>query len=368
MHKISLQKPDGRALHLYARNPIADTIQPTNPPHENQPPTPHQRWHPLRREWVVYASHRQNRTFLPPKNYSPLAVTTSAAAPTEMPAGEYEVAVFENLFPSLSLYSTTAPAFSVPTGPATGVCEVVVFTKDADASLGSLSLDRIELILEVLAERTQELGRNKKILYVLPFENRGVEQGVTLHHPHGQLYAYSEVPPIPAQFLASMQAHWEEQIGNHKIGLLESMITAELEDGRRILVEEKNALAFIPVCARYPYETWIAPRRPIAFLHELQAEERKDLARTLKQTLLKFDRLWQKPFPYLLTLFQAPLDDRAHPEAHLHFQIYPPLRTADRLKYLAGTELGGGVYINDSLPEEKAAELRAIQINPEELR
>jgi UDPglucose--hexose-1-phosphate uridylyltransferase len=164
------------------------------------------------------------------------------------------------------------------------------------------------------------------------------------------------------KWLGCAQKHWDQQTSAQKIGLLERMIADEIADGRRMLMNEKNAVAFIPVCARYPYETWIAPKRPVQFLHDLKPDELHDLALVLKTMLQKFDLLWEKPFPYLLTLYQAPLDGKAYPEAHLHFQILPPLRTRDRLKYLAGTELGAGVFVNDSLPEEKAAELRNISM------
>jgi UDPglucose--hexose-1-phosphate uridylyltransferase len=357
--KTTLTKPDGRALHLYSRSPIDPDIQATNPAHENAPARPHMRWHPLRQEWVVYASHRQNRTFLPPEGYSPLAVTVTNDFPTEMPEGNYEIAVFENLYPSLNLTTDSAPDLYIPTAPARGVCEVIVFTKDPKTSLGALSVDQIQLTLEVLAERTTQLKQTGKILYVLPFENRGVEQGVTLHHPHGQIYAYAHIPPVPRQLLHAMKEHWDQ---NHT-GLIAQIITDEMKDGRRIIAHEEKSIAFVPAFARYPYETWIAPLRPATFLSELTTCELHSLAKTLKITLMKFDRLWSKPFPYLMTIFQGPLDDETHPEAHVHIQIYPPLRTRDRLKYLAGTELGGGVFVNDSLPEEKAAELAAIVIS-----
>ncbi|MBC7397439.1 MAG: galactose-1-phosphate uridylyltransferase [Bdellovibrionales bacterium] len=364
MFKTTLTKPDGRALHLYSRRPIPASIEPTNPVHDDQPAKPHFRWHPLRREWVVYASHRQNRTFLPPKDYSPLAISKSKDFPTEMPAGDYEIAVFDNLFPSLNQITDAKPKFSVPTEPAKGICEVVVFTQNPDTSLGELPLDRVKLVLEVLAERTKALREGGKVQYVLPFENRGVEQGVTLHHPHGQLYAYPFVPPVVAAQLASMKTYWDEK----KSGLLEKFIQDEKLDGRRVIFERPEAIAFVPVCARYPYETWIAPIRPVQFLEQLTPSELQDFAHVLKMTLMKFDRLWSKPFPYLLLLYQAPLDGKDHPEAHLHIEIYPPLRTRDRLKYLAGTELGAGVFINDSLPEEKAAELANVQVSDLEFK
>ncbi len=306
---------------------------------------------------MIYAPHRQNRTFLPPKGYSPLAESKSPEFPTELPAGDYEIAVFENLFPSLNLTSREAPALRVPTRPSSGVCEVVVFTKDPETSLGELPLKRIELILTVLAERTHELSKVPEIHYVLPFENRGVEMGVTLHHPHGQIYAYSFVPPVQKRFLRSMRDFWK----NQKQGLLESIIADEKNDGRRILLETEHIIAFVPAFARYPYETWITPKMQRGFLTELSLEEIRELALVMKILFQKFDRLWAKPFPYLMTLNQAPVKGD-HPYAHLFFQITPPYRSRDRLKFLAGTELGAGIFVNDSLPEEKAQELRNVEV------
>jgi UDPglucose--hexose-1-phosphate uridylyltransferase len=353
MFKKILKKPDGRALYLYSNLEIDSDIKATNPNNDGAKANPHMRWHPLRKEWVVYAGHRQNRTFLPPKDFSPLKVTTDEKNPTEMPKGNYQVAVFENLFPSLNMSSDAQPAMSIPTQPATGVCEVVVFTQDPEGSLGDLPLSHVRLVLEVLGERTKEIAKIPEIKYVMPFENRGVEMGVTLHHPHGQIYAYPFVPPVQEIVLSSMK---------ETPGLLSKMLSEELIGRERVTYESEHAVAFIPVCARYPYETWVVPKRRVSFLHELTSEELKDLALVLKTTLMKFDKLWAKTFPYLMTLFQAPVDGAAHEYAHAFFQIYPPYRTRDRLKYLAGTEIGAGIFINDSLPEEKAQELKIIQV------
>lgn len=358
MFKKKLTKPDGRALFLYSRTPIADDVVATNPINDGQIAAPHMRWHPLRGEWVIYASHRQNRTFLPPKNYSPLAVSTSKDFPTEMPEGNYDVAVFENLFPSLNQSTEDSPSFKVATTPAKGICEVIVFTQDPDSSLGELPFSRVKLVMEVWADRTKELMNTGTIKYVLPFENRGVEMGVTLHHPHGQIYAYSFIPPVQLGILANMN----EFYAKNQRGLLESMLQDEIKDGRRILVETDHAVAFVPVCARYPYETWVLPKRSVGHLFDLTPDELTDLTVVLKTVLMKFDKMWDRPFPYLMTLFQAPTDGKKYPHAHLHFQITPPYRTKDRLKYLAGTELGAGVFVNDSLPEEKAAELKEVKV------
>ncbi|MFP5384495.1 MAG: galactose-1-phosphate uridylyltransferase [Bacteriovoracia bacterium] len=360
MFKKTLKKPDGRSLYLYSHSPLEEDITPVNPVHEGGPPTPHQRWHPLRKEWVIYASHRQNRTFLPPKDYSPLAVTKNKDFPTEMPQGNYEVAVFENLFPSLNLTTKEAPELSTPTRPSLGVCEVVVFTQDPESSLGELPEKRIELILKVLAERTQELGKIETIEYVLPFENKGVEMGVTLHHPHGQIYSYSFIPPVQERFLSSMKEFWME----NQLSLMEKIIADEKKAGVRIIEETESTICFIPAFARYPYETWVAPKRRIGFLQEMTNEEFIDLSKVLKNLLRRYDKLWERPFPYLMTINQAPVKG-LHPYAHFFFQFTPPYRTKDRLKHLAGTELGAGVFVNDSLPEEKARELKKVEVKDE---
>ncbi|HYG33048.1 MAG TPA: galactose-1-phosphate uridylyltransferase [Methylophilaceae bacterium] len=358
MHTRELTKPDGRKLWLYSRKPISDVAEAPSPFPDPLNASPHMRWHPLRGEWITYAAHRQGRTFLPPPEYNPLAVTTSADNPTELPQGDWDVAVFDNRFPSLTLDAHAAPDLIVPTRPSTGKCEVVVFTQDANASLGTLALDHIELLMRVWAERTQQLGERANIQYVMPFENRGREVGVTLNHPHGQIYAYPVVPPVPAR----MQHQSQEYFHTHGRGLLESMIQQELRDGRRMIYRGEHAIAFVPVCARYPYEVWVAPIRPVATFADLDEMQLSDLARALKTVLLKYDGLWKRPFPYLMAWYQAPTDGKPHPESHLHAEFLPPYRTSEKLKYLAGTELGAGLFAMDVLPEDKALELRNVEV------
>jgi UDPglucose--hexose-1-phosphate uridylyltransferase len=359
LYKKVFKKPDGRDLILYSRQPISDKIIATNPKHDPIQGQPHMRWHPLREEWVAYASHRQNRTFLPPKEFNPLAVTSSPDFPTELPEGNYDVAVFPNLFPSLMLEANQAPDAIVPSRPANGHCEVVVFTKDADSALWALPLERIGMLLEVWSDRYKNIQAMDDIKYIMPFENRGVEMGVTLHHPHGQIYSYPFVPPVIEKMLKSQRHHHQQ----YKRTLLQDLLAKEISDEKRIVFKGKSTTAFIPVCARYPYEMWVMPDRPVAFPHELSKEELDDLALTLKTVLMKYENLWKKPFPYLMLLYAAPSDGEKHPEWHFHIEFLPPLRSRDRLKFLAGTELGAGTFINDSVPEEKAAELRAVEIS-----
>ena len=195
--------------------------------------------------------------------------------------------------------------------------------------------------------------------YVFVFENRGVEVGVTLHHPHGQIYAYPFVPPIPARELAAEREYYEA----HGRGLLEAILEEEVRDGRRLLHQNRGAIAFMPAFARYAYEVWIATARPCPSLAAMDEVARAGLARALKSTLLRFDGLWHRPFPYVMVFHQAPTDGRTHPEAHLHIEFYPAYRMQGRLKYLAGSELGAGVFTSDTVPEDKAAELRAIDVS-----
>ncbi|MDD5577776.1 MAG: galactose-1-phosphate uridylyltransferase [Methylobacter sp.] len=361
MHKLALNKPDGRELWLYSRNPINQGMAAPSPFAEPLQANPHLRWHPLRGEWITYAGYRQGRTFMPPPEYNPLAVTINAENPTELPQGNWEVAVFDNRFPSLSLTAHSEPELIVPTRPAIGKCEVVVYTQQADSSLGALPLSHIELLLQVWADRTVQLGQHPAIQFVLPFENRGVEVGTTLHHPHGQIYAYPLIPPVPA----GMQQQALEYYLKNGRGLLESLVLKELDDAGRILYQGQHAIAFVPVCARYPYEVWVAPILPVPTFANLNNDQRSDLARALKTVLMKYDGLWNRPFPYLMAWYQAPTDDQPHPECHLHAEFYPPYRTAEKLKYLAGTELAAGFFAMDALPEDKAKELQAVKVDIE---
>lgn len=356
LHRQTFRKPDGRALWLYARAPFEVGEIPAFEPVTAHP---HLRWHPLRGEWVIYAAHRQNRTFLPPPDYNPLAPTLDPANPTELPPGSYDIAVFQNRFPSLVPDPGEPPHLEgVLTAPGEGACEVVVFTQDPTASLASLPLDHVALLVDVWADRTSELGARPEIGYVLPFENRGVEVGVTLHHPHGQIYAYSFLPPLQARALELARAYYARNGANFAADL----VKRELAQGLRIVRENDFAVTLVPPFARYSYELWLLPKRPVQFLSELSPDERLAVAELLKDALTRLDALFGVRMPYLMTLHQAPTDGAQYPEWPLRFEFYPALRAKGKLKFLAGTELGAGVFANDSLPEDKARELREVSV------
>ena len=358
MFRRVLTKADGRSLALYARDHTPEADCAPAPAGPTSTGDSHLRWHPLRGEWVAYASHRQHRTFLPPPDYNPLAASCDEAVPTEVPTGTWDIAVFENLFPTLTPAAREPPALSIPTAPGRGACEVVVFTQDPQPSLGSLPLWHIALLVDVWADRHLELSRIPGVQYVFPFENRGPEVGATLAHPHGQIYAYPFVPPVVARELEQQRIYLDQ----HGRGLIEDLVAREAAEGIRVLYQGKHVAAFVPICARYAYEVWVAPRRPAASFVELTPEERTDFAAAMKTVLLKYDNLWQQPFPYILVFHQAPTDGLAHPEAHLHAEIYPAMRMRGRLKHLAGSEMGAGLFTADTLPEQTAAELQAVQV------
>jgi UDPglucose--hexose-1-phosphate uridylyltransferase len=317
------------------------------------------RWHPLLSQWVITATHRQDRTFLPPEDYCPLCPTRPGGFPTEVPAEAYDIVVFENKFPSLQP-EPPAPAVEgselAPVLPARGVCEVVLFSSNHRESLTTMPLRRIANVARVWKDRTLELGSRPGIEYVFPFENRGEAVGVTLHHPHGQIYAFPFVPPIVQRELEASRAHHLK----HGRCLFCDSLAEERKDGRRIVLEGERFVAYVPFFARYPYEVYLAPRAHLASLADLRGDDFDELAVVLKGLLTKYDALFDRPFPYMMVCHQAPSDGAAHPELHLHFEFYPPMRTATKQKFLAGCESGAGNFINDKLAEESATELRAV--------
>jgi UDPglucose--hexose-1-phosphate uridylyltransferase len=323
------------------------------------PAPPHLRWHSLRGEWVVYAPSRHHRLPLPTRVASPLAPGRDDEEPTEVPAGNWDIAVFENLFAPLTSGAASPPPSVVETASANGTCEIVVFTQDPDTSLGALPLERIVLLIDVWAHRTAELGAREDVAYVFPFEDRGQEVGVTLHHPHGQIYACPFVPPVAALELSHQKRH----LAATGRGLLEDHLAVEIEAATRTIYVGKYAVALVPAFARCAYEAWVVPRRPAPTFSDLSTAERLDFARALKTVLLKYDALWGVEFPYVLACHQAPTDGVSHPEAHVHVEIYPAYRERGFLNYLAGCEVGAGIFTVDKLPEDSALELRAVEVD-----
>jgi len=319
------------------------------------------RWHPVLEEWVITATQRQDRTFFPPPDYNPLAPTKPGGFPTEIPRPDYDIVVFQNKFPSLQPHPP-APAVSgtdlTPVRPAVGECEVVVYTPQANATLAELPVEKIEHLIWVWTDRFAALEARPEIHYIFFFENKGREIGVTLTHPHGQIYAYPFVPPRLQTELNAAKKHWDA----HGTNLFLDVLAQELEDGRRIVTQNDSFVATVPFFARYPYEVHITARAPgKAALTDFTRAGLRDLATILKTILVKYDNLFGVSLPYIMALHQRPTDGGEYLHYQFHIEFYPPYRTKEKLKYLAGSEAGAGTYINDTLAEEKAAELRALE-------
>jgi len=315
------------------------------------------RFDALTGEWVAIAAHRQSRTHLPPADECPLCPSTPEN-PSEIPAPDYDVVVFENRFPSLGPDVGQLPAQPEwgTSVPAYGRCEVVSFTQDHTGSFSSLGEVRARTVVEAWAARTAALSALPGIRQVFPFENRGAQIGVTLHHPHGQIYAYPYVPPRAAVLAAAARKYYDDAGGRDT--LTGSLLRAERTDGSRMVLEGRHFSAYVPFAARWPLEVHLVPHRQVADLAGLDGGEKDELARLYLDLLRRLDALYPTPTPYIAAWQQAPLDKLLRPAGYLHLQLTSPRRAADKLKYLAGSEAAMGAFINDTTPEAVAERLR----------
>ena len=316
------------------------------------------RYDPLLGEWVIIASHRQDRTYLPPADHCPLDPSRPGRL-TEIPAPDYEVAVFENRFPSLVTASAgpgggeAASDALFPARPGDGRCEVVCFSPDHEASFADLTHDQAALVLAAWTDRSAALAARPGVEQVFCFENRGREIGVTLTHPHGQIYAYPFVTPRTSRMLATSAAYRRDTGRN----LFDGVLAAELADGSRIVIAGDHWAAFVPHAARWPYEVHLYPRRRVPELRELTEAERDEFCDIYRDLLRRFDRLFGAPAPYVSGWHQAPARE-GREEFALHLELFTIRRAPGKLKYLAGSESGMGAFTNDIAPEAAAATLR----------
>lgn len=363
MKRTTTQLADGRELIYFAdeagqssaQSPLPARAQLDRRELPPPPPASELRYDPLTREWVAIAAHRQTRTFLPPSDECPLCPSTPECS-TEVPAYDYDVVVFENRFPALSHRvrsdDGSPPTFLSPIRPGTGRCEVVSFTADHNASFSSLSPVRVRTVLEALADRTAALSALPYVEQVFCFENRGVEIGVTLHHPHGQIYAYPFVTPRTTSMLAAARAHPGGK-------LFADVLAAERTAAVRVVAENDHWTAYVPAAARWPFEVHLAPHRQVPDIPALDEAERDAFGPIYLDLLRRFDAVLGtgQPMPYISAWHQAPVRD-GRDLAYLHLQLFSVRRAPGKLKYLAGSESAMGVFINDIRPEDAAQMLR----------
>jgi UDPglucose--hexose-1-phosphate uridylyltransferase len=327
-----------------------------------------ERWHPLREEWVIVAAHRQSRPWSGaevaaqtprPPAFDPTCYLCpgNARVSGAMNPAYTGTFVFDNDHPCVGADAPRellSPAKVYRNRPATGVARVVCYSPRHDVALAELDVNGVDALLHTWQQQMRELATHPDVSFVLIFENKGEVTGVSNPHPHCQIYATNfTFKHIETELLAGRR-HLDETGRT----LFQDILTAECEDGRRILTRHGSAIAFVPYFARYAYETYVTPLRGVETIAALEEDERRDLATVLRDVAIRFDNLWQMPFPYVMALHQAPFNEGVK-GFHFHIEFHPPLRRPNLLKYLAGPEIGGGNFLSDTSPEQKAAELIA---------
>ncbi|SDM80519.1 UDPglucose--hexose-1-phosphate uridylyltransferase [Streptomyces sp. cf386] len=348
--KTSTRLADGRELIYYdlRDDTVRDAVD--RRPLDRTVTTSEVRHDVLLGDAVAIASHRQGRTYHPPADECPLCPSEGDRL-SEIPDSSYDAAVFENRFPSLAGDS--------------GRCEVVCFTSDHNASFADLTEEQARLVLDAWTDRTSELSSLPSVEQVFCFENRGAEIGVTLGHPHGQIYAYPFTTPRTALMLRSVAAHKDATGGEN---LFDAVLERELAD-ERVVLESEHWVAFVPYAAHWPYEVHLYPKRRVPDLLALDEEARSEFPQVYLELLRRFDRIFgegEPPTPYIAAWHQAPfgmLEDFegvVREDFALHLELFTIRRTSGKLKFLAGSESGMSVFINDVPPERAAERLREV--------
>ncbi len=356
---ISSTLADGRDLVYFDD---ADTLLGQNRKSDqrelpDRPQVAEMRLDSLTGDWVSVAAHRHGRAFLPPAHQCPLC-PTSSENPSELP-DLFDVAVFENKSPSFGAevleqddenYSVVSKLNLGTTRKSIGRCEVVVFSPEHLGSLSQMPISRVRTVIEAWADRTKVLGALPGVRQVFPFENRGQEIGVTLHHPHGQIYAYPYVTPRTTKLLNSIS----------KFGADLFQKTLEFEQaGERVLIKGEHFTAYVPFAGRWPIEIHLLPHRHVGTIDQLTASERDELAEIYSKLLGAMDKIYSTQTPYISAWHQAPKVAGGE-NVRLQLQITSPRRAEDKLKYLAGSESAMGAFIADFPPEVTAEQIRSV--------
>ena len=351
---------DGRTIRYYDTAGQTRLVKDQRP-EEAQPGIGELRLDPLVNEWVAMAAHRQSRVFLPPKELCPLCPTTGDLL-TEIPENDFEVVVFDNRSPSLR---PPDGDFALPDvvgsdtdeGVAAGKCEVICFTADHGGDFKSLSPQRVRTLLEAWKDRTRELSQLPFIAHIAPFENRGEEIGVTLAHPHGQIYAYSFIPPRVSRMLAVAREH------HQKTGrvLFDDVVARELRDGVRVIAKNDHWIAYTPYASRYPFEIHVTPLAPVADLAQLSDAASDAFPAIAIEVMKRLDGVFGIDMAYIAAWHQAPVRE-GRDLLRLHWQITSVRRAPGKLKYLAGSESAMGAFIMDMKPEQSAGQLKDVKI------
>lgn len=309
------------------------------------------RYNPLTKDWVMIASHRQNRPQMP-KDWCPFC-PGSGKVPES-----YDVYKYDNDFPALSETPPEPDGVATDlyrTAEAYGKCEVILYSPEHNAKLYELSDAHMRKLVELWVERFDAMRADERIKYVFIFENRGEEVGVTMPHPHGQIYG---LPFIPKKLELELGA-CKERYETRGDCLICAMLRDELESGKRVVIENEDFVAFIPCFSEYPYGLYVIPRAHKNCITDFGGRERDNLGRIIKEIVGTYDALYDRVFPYMMCMHNAPVDGSdTSAYFHFHIEFFPPMRSREKIKFNASSETGAWAHCNPTAPEEKAEELR----------
>ena len=358
--RTDLKMADGRAIRYYDLGEVTRSATDQRE-FEARPKVGELRLDLLTNEWIAMAPDRQTRAFLPPKELCPLCPSKTGLL-TEIADSNYQVVVFDNKSPSLAAPSKEFElpdnaGRNTPIVEAAGHCEVICFTDQHEGSFGTLDLAQMRMVLEAWRDRVKELSKLPYVDHIFPFENRGEEVGVTLNHPHGQIYAYSFIPPRVEKMLKVAT----DYLKKNGTPILTDIITRELKDEVRIVASNAHWIAYVPYAARYPFEIHVAPRKFVSDLAHLSDDVADAFPEIAKEVLLRLDGVFGIDMAYIAAWHQSPV--RVGRDAlGLHWQITSIRRAPGKLKYLAGSESAMGAFIMDMRPEQSAGQLRDVKI------
>ncbi|BBZ49546.1 galactose-1-phosphate uridylyltransferase [Mycobacterium heidelbergense] len=347
---------DGRDLLFFAlpgHRPAP--VEDRRPLPEREPGQSQLRFDRSTGQWVIIAALRQDRTYKPPADQCPLCPGPTGLT-SEVPAPGYDVVVFENRFPSLAgAGELTSAGDGFVSAPGYGRCEVICFSSDHTGSFAELEPAHARLVVDAWRHRTADLMAAPGIEQVFCFENRGEEIGVTLTHPHGQIYGYPYLTPRTAAMLGQAREH-RKLYGRN---LFADLLAREVADGGRVVARTDLFTAFVPFAARWPVEVHIYPNRFVHNLLELDEDELDGFARVYLDVLGRFDRMYSAPLPYISALHQY-AGTEAQADGYFHVELMSIRRSATKLKYLAASESAMDAFISDVTPESVARRLREL--------
>jgi len=309
------------------------------------------RWHPLIKDWVMIASHRQNRPQMP-KDWCPFC-PGSGRVPED-----YDVLEYDNDFPALSqqppIPDDVANEF-FKVREAYGKCEVILYSPEHNKTLPELSEDHVKKLVDLWTERLLELQKDEKIKYVFIFENRGEVVGVTMPHPHGQIYGYSYIPKKLELELQACKEHYEEK----KSCLICDLMREEIKFRQRVIFENDDFIVILPFFVEYPYGVYIISKNHKQNLAQFTEREKHNLAKAVRESAGMLDALFDTRFPYMMCMHQEPVNSGDFSDYyHFHIEFFPPMRSKGKQKFNASSETGAWAHCNPTAPEEKAEELR----------